>query len=620
MNMKSILKNILLAGAAVALSACSYLDKQPDNLRTSDRIWESRADAEAFLNRVYAYIWYQLDDFAGLGVADETAVPNTGVDARRWTTGNWSASEGGRNQWTPAYKAIRTALEFEANIDRVPENRINSELKDIYRNESKFLRGWFYWQLLRNYGPFVIIDHIPAIDEDFSTYRRAPFDTCVEYICDLLTEAGNGLPDKRIVSSEFGRATKAACLAVISEVRLLAASDLWNGNPVFADFKGPDGESLAPAEYDPRKWQLAAGAAYDVISLGANSLYYNTANPSMSDPYLSCRNLFLTWSDEIIFATCRAGDWQWGHDKRCTPVPGGYGMQNVTQNQVDAFYTRKGLDILDDPDYTEQGFATVDDPENYGYSEDQMNRGYLRGESNMYVNREPRFYVGVQYNGRPVLPAATSTDKDLYSSSANKNGMGRIEYYYSGVSGISNNTWLADITGYDVLKRVHPGSVIYDDKRTEYRPYIHIRYAQILLNYIEALNECNPNSTDIVFYLNEIRTRAGIPTIQNCYPAEIGDQTAMRKRILRERQVELAFEGDRYWTLCRRKMFEKEEYRKIFRMNVDTNDNNLGFAFADFYKRKELYTRYWNDRMYLFPIPQGEIDKAAGSLVQNPGW
>ena len=133
MNMKSILKNILLAGAAVALSACSYLDKQPDNLRTSDRIWESRADAEAFLNRVYAYIWYQLDDFAGLGVADETAVPNTGVDARRWTTGNWSASEGGRNQWTPAYKAIRTALEFEANIDRVPENRINSELKDIYR-------------------------------------------------------------------------------------------------------------------------------------------------------------------------------------------------------------------------------------------------------------------------------------------------------------------------------------------------------------------------------------------------------------------------------------------------------------------------------------------------------
>ena len=55
-------------------------------------------------------------------------------------------------------------------------------------------------------------------------------------------------------------------------------------------------------------------------------------------------------------------------------------------------------------------------------------------------------------------------------------------------------------------------------------------------------------------------------------------------------------------------------------MNVDTNDNNLGFAFADFYKRKELYTRYWNDRMYLFPIPQGEIDKAAGGLVQNPGW
>lgn len=157
-----------------------------------------------------------------------------------------------------------------------------------------------------------------------------------------------------------------------------------------------------------------------MIWLDVHDLYRDPTG----DPYLSFRNLFLKWNDEIIFATSKT-DWEWGHDKRCTPQPGGYSMMQATQNIVDAFYTRDGLDKDDDENYTETGFATSDDPAEYGMAEDGVNRGYLMGESNMYVNREPRFYASISYNGRPVLAAQTVDDKNYYSSDANKDGRGR---------------------------------------------------------------------------------------------------------------------------------------------------------------------------------------------------
>jgi hypothetical protein len=93
----------------------------------------------------------------------------------------------------------------------------------------------------------------------------------------------------------------------------------------------------------------------------------------------------------------------------------------------------------------------------------------------------------------------------------------------------------------------------------------------------------------------------------------------MRKWILRERQIELAFEGDRYFTLIRRLMMADQKVQSIYRMNTITNDGSQGFAFTDFNKRILLQNRTWSDKMYLFPIAQDDIDKNS-SLVQNPGW
>lgn len=622
--MKKILYHSLIPAIAAAFfCSCDYLDQKPDNLRTMDKIWETRADAESYLNNIYSYIWLPIDNFSVLGVADETSCClSFDVPARSIIEGNWNASS---NYWswhyTDSYKAIRASLIFEANVDKVPQSLMSDDIKAQHKAESKFLRGWFYWKLLRMYGPYAKVDEPVAIDGDWSVYSRSTFEECVDHICSLMEEAQQGLPVEWTSSSQYGRPTKGSCLAIISQVRLLAASELWNGNKRFADFKNRDGTLMAPLEYSEEKWRLAAEAALDVIHLDAYRLFYNTdEGDSAFDPYLSCRNIFLTnWNKEIIFSTHITEwlGWYWGHEKRCAPGPAGFTMTNATQNIVDAFYMRNGLDKDDDPSYTEVGFATSDDPAAYGLARDGMNRGYLAKESNMYVNREPRFYVNILYNGRPLLPAPNVDDKNHFSSEENKDGRGRAEFYFSGQSGASARN-SPDLTGYNVQKIISPASNIRVDDAA-YRPFIHIRYAEILLNYIEALNEYDPLNPDIVTYFNEIRNRAGIPGIDATYPEEIGDRDKMRARILREREVEFAFEGDRYWTLCRRLLFEKEEYRTIGRLNVNANDNGLGFDFADFYIRTTMPTRYWDNKMYLFPIPQSELERGSG-LVQNPGW
>lgn len=601
--------------------SCDYLDKKPDNLLTSEMLWETRANAESYLYQIYGYVQTPADDYTVLGASDETSCSIQTVDVRKMISGNWNPQSGyWQWYWNNNYAGIRQSFVFEENIVKMPESIISQDLKDQYVAEVRFLRAWFYWKLLRQYGPFVKLTGTLSLNDNYNNYPRAPFEECVAYINELMDEAAAGLPTVWNSSANYGRPTKGACYAVKSQVALLAASPLWNGNPRFANFKNQDGTPLAPLQYNNNKWRAAADAAKTVIDLtGVYRLFTNLdEGDSQFDPYLSVRNVFLTnWNSEIIFSTNMSDTWQWGFEKRAAPYPAGFNMQNATQNIVDAYYMRNGKSIDDDPAYTETGFASIEDPAQWGKSRDGVNRGYIVGNSNMYVNREPRFYAHIQYNGKPVLPAPTTDDRNFFSSDANKDGRGRAEFYYSGKSGVGVNN-NGDITGYCVLKNVSPASNIRLDA-VPYRPYIHIRLAEIYLNYAEALNEIEPGHPDILKYVNLVRERAGIPDLEDVYPAVVGDQDEMRKWILRERQVELAFEGDRYFTLIRRLMMDDPKIQTIYRMNTIANDNNQGFAFTDFNKRILLQNRFWDDKMYLFPIYQDDIDKNT-SLVPNPGW
>jgi hypothetical protein len=610
MTKNKCIQGFLFLMLPVVMVSCYYLDKKPDNLLTEDMIWQTRANAESYLSNIYGYM-HNSDggDYASIGASDESSVCIGGVNVRQMVAGNWSAASGYFYNWGTWYVGVRQTYVFETNIDKVPATELGDELKAQYKAENLFLRGWFYWQLLKQYGPFVKVTTVLGQTEDYNLYPRAPFDTCAALVNDLMNNAAQTLPAVWGSSANYGRPTKGTCLAVKAQLALLAASPLWNGNTRFAAFKNQDGTPLAPAQYDAAKWKTAADAAKAVIALNTYKLYTNLDDGGGAfDPYLSCRDLFLkNWNNEIILSI---NNWSyWGFTKCSSPGPGGYNMYNATQNVVDAFSMSNGRTI-DDPasGYVETGFASTGGANSWEHKQ---------GDWNMYANREPRFYAYIQYNGRPVLPAPTVDDKNYYSSDANKDATGRSEFYYNGKSG-QKSAGTNNLTGYDVLKRISPSDNIRSDATT-YRPYILMRFAEILLDYVEALNEYDPGNADIVRYLNLVRERAGLPGIETVYASAVGNKDEMRKHILRERAVELCFEGDRYFTLVRRLLLGKTEYQTIYGMNVNADDAGLGFSYTGFYQRTLFQKRYWDDRMYLFPIAQSDLERDR-AMVQNLGW
>jgi hypothetical protein len=596
---------------AITLVSCSkYLDKKPDNLLTEDQIWQTRANAEAYLSNIYS-ARQAGGDYAGIGAADELSVSIPGTTVRYMVSGNWSASDWHFYNWGGYYTAIRKSFIFEQNIDKVPADQLSNELKAQYKAENLFLRGYFYWMLLRQYGPFVKLTTTVSQDEDMNKYPRAPFDTCVKFINEMLDGAAAGLPFVWSSSGNNGRATRGACLAVKSKVAQWAASPLWNGNPALATLKNQDGTPLAPAGYDVNKWRIAAQAAKAIIDSNKYKLFTNLDNGGTTfDPFLSVRDVFLTsWNDEIILASM---NWQrWGYTICSSPGPAGYNLYNATQNVVDAFYMNNGKTITDPTSsYVETGFATQDGDHYWENKE---------GDWNMYAKREPRFYAYIAYNRRPVIAAVSVDDKNYFSSEKNKDGTGRQEFYYSGKSGM-NGMGSSVITGYLPAKLLSPNDNLRSMSSDAYRsPYILIRYSEILLDYVEALNEYEPANPDIVKYLNQVRTRAGLPGIETVYPGAVGNQEEMRKYILRERQVEFCFEGDRYYTLIRRLLMSKPENQAIYGMNINAKDNDQGFSFTGFYTRTLFQKRYWDNKMYMFPIQQQDLERDR-ALVQNPGW
>ncbi len=215
-----------------------------------------------------------------------------------------------------------------------------------------------------------------------------------------------------------------------------------------------------------------------------------------------------------------------------------------------------------------------------------------RGTYNMWVNREPRFYLNVAFNGAYAL----------YNKQGDKY---KWQLTLSGNDG-KGGSWDFPRSGYVRTKGVSPS---YNAKvGAEVRlPWIAFRYAEVLLNYVEALNESKPGDSDILTYLNEVRARAGLPGIKSGK-----SQEEMRRLIRHERRVELCGEHLRYYDTRRWLIAEQVEAGPFYGMNVDADGDA-------FYQRTPFETRVFRKEFYLFPIPQSEINKDR-NIVQNPGW
>ena len=407
------------------------------------------------------------------------------------------------------------------------------------------------------------------------------------------------------------------------ETRMLLASDLFNGSvEYFRDLKNDDGKQLFPSYDEQQKkqlWSDAAKEAKEFIETYVGNGYDLTKiyTKGKLDPYLSYReavrgyhsemtNFTNTSSSaiEMIFFRVDAPADILQYDRTPKHFRAGRsayeasGGMAATQEIVDEYFMSNGLKpikgyesdqktpiINKESGYQDDGFSSED------YLDPVTGRVFApKGVLMAWVNREPRFYADITFDGQAWL---NTREGVVYTSTQFSGNSGK------GVG--SSNDYPK--TGYVVRKSAPLGNW-----RDQNRVCILLRLAQIYLDYAEALNECNPGHPDVMKYLNLIRERAGIPL----YGKELPIPSDVRQAIRDERRVELAFETCRYFDVRRWGIAEKTENKPIHGMNIEKDG-------SEFFKRTVVENRVFEKKNYFFPIPEREMN-INRQLKQNKGW
>ena len=619
----------LLIALLCFVSSCDYLgvsDQLAGGLQNTEQVF----DNVSYTKRWYANVFAGIPDYSGINSVNVGAFKNpwTGMcdelvvgygNSSKYNNSDRNAANMGFHRYGDCYKYIRQANIFLQKAHPIMttgtqgDQLLEDELTQMKANV-RFMRAFYHYLLFEQYGPIILVkDKIYNATEDQDVPRNT-VDEVIEYIDSELTAVASELTQEPIFEDKDYRAwpTKGVALAVRAKLWLYAASPLLNGGYREAlSVTNPDGTHLFP-DYDAGKWEKALAACKDFIDYaeaGRYELYkeYKDDNGAVIDPDKSVYNLFQKYTHEIIWATAN-NDWGGmngdAFDRRIAPrcEKNGLGSTGVTQELVDAFYMKDGFPVSataylpQSTLYQEEGYGTYKD-QNDNFSKKYTNVTV----SNRYLNREPRFYNTVFFNGRQ------------WPVSCNQ-----VLFYNGGNSGVQEGQ--ATLTGYMLFKRFNRSvSLTNPGVASQFRPSIIFRLADFYLMYAEAANEVNPNDARVLKYLNLVRERAGLPDIETLNPAIRGNQELQRAAIQRERQIELATEGQRYFDVRRWMIADKNgEGRQngyVHGMNVRGESNDK----EDFNRIVEASQIVFNRKMYLYPMPDSEMRKTK-NLVQNPGW
>ncbi|RFS21428.1 RagB/SusD family nutrient uptake outer membrane protein [Chitinophaga silvatica] len=626
---------VWLLGAVLALlTSCKkgYLDIVPDNVPTLDHAFANRLEAEKYLFTCYSYLPSE-------GDPDRNPAFSAGDEA--WTywpmkedffyldpyniaRGNQNSANPLLNYWDgfdgkSLWQGIRTCNIFLENLDKVID--LQPYEKDRWIAEAKFLKAYFHWYLFRMYGPIPIVDKnlpITATPEEVRVFRQ-PVDSVVNYISALLDEAAagenSGLP-LRIASatSELGRITKVAALAIKARVLVTAASPLFNGNNDFAGMKNKNGQLLFNSKYDATKWERAKDACKKAIDLAhAAGLKLYTFNPSIievdhaTQVEMNIRNSVCEkWNSELIWGlTTDAAPTYWLQTFACPQLdPNAFninlkGKLAPPMKIAEMFYTKHGVPIDEDKNWD---YANRFKLRNVTALDTGMQEGYKT--VGLHFEREPRFYADIAFDG-----------STWFMKNGDYNIQSKLEQY----SG-KKQSRLFSITGYFTKKIVSWNLVFTKTSlQTESYPWPVMRLSDLYLLYAEALNESN-SSGEALTYLNQIRERAGLESVQTSWstysknPTKYTNVIGLRDIIRQERCIELAFEGSRFWDLRRWKTATQVLNTPIYGWDI------LQSTYENYNRRVFVYNmQFVGPRDYFWPIKEDNL-QINPNLVQNPGW
>jgi starch-binding outer membrane protein, SusD/RagB family len=562
--MKRFIAILVIATAILTATSCSdYLDKDPevDTNLNYEEIFSDVHYAPGFLNNIYNNIYDGHTRFGGAMLAaacDEAICSNSGSPIHLFNKNAINTTTNPDDVWDAMYNGIRKCNIF---LREVEPNGIIAQTNSIpVSKEGVAVRDYYKGQalFLRAFFHFELLKRYQNIF--YINKVLDPFNETELYTFEQL-------PFHQTVDSIVADLDKASLLMPASY-----PDESYKGRPISWTPLALKSRVLLYAasplnnpENDINKWQRAANAAKVII----DSKAYGLVSPFNS--------IFTTlYNRETIFAT-RA-----------------INRNDIETNNFPVSYQGKGH--MNPTEDLMQAFGMTAKTYKRRYEEYNPNDPY---SINNTRKREDRFRFTAYYNSFKLKDTMVWT-------------------YVGGKDGLFS-TATATKSGYYMSKFIDP-SLDLAKNNTSLRPWIYMRYAEILLNYAEALNEADnvANFTVISNTLDLLRNRANLRPFDAADKTLLRDQSEMRNYIKQERRLELAFEEHRFWDLRRWKDAETVLNKPVNGMRI-TKDELGNFTYTVF----EAEKRVFDPKLNWYPIPRKEILKyrnAGKTITQNPGW
>ena len=539
----------------LAFSACNEeMDYHEYTVYGKEYVFTDFTRTNGFVTNIYSYLDYDLPSENSLcSASDESESAWSWSAIHDFYNGSWS-SLNPISQWN-YYSAIRAANYYLAEAPNADFSELKFD-KDYqaqmnrfnrYQYEVRLLRAYYYFMLVRAYGDIPFTTEVLTEDEANSMTR-----TSAATVFDFIVSECDAVAEKLPVN--YSNLTDDASSIGSPETGRVNRGTALALKARTLLYKA---SPLFNTNNDLSLWKKAAQASKDVID-------YCAANSIKLGKYAALWGTDNWKASEMIFVR-RVGDIN-GPEVYNYPM----GMENgnsgncPTQTLVDAYEMKTTGDAWDKPG---SGY----DPQN------------------PYANRDPRLALTIAVNGTKWPNTNPNT----------------LETYIGGRNGLPISG--ATPTGY-YLKKYLDGTIDISSATSsggKRHSWITFRLGEFYLNYAEATSAEFVMSASSAVSVVRNREDVKMPP----FPTGLSNDDFWAK-YKRERMVELAFEGHRFWDVRRWK--EGSLLKNILRMEITKNGDSYTY-------KRVTKARIWDDKMYLFPIPDVERRKNP-KLTQNPGW
>lgn len=577
--MKIIKLSVIIILAALTLSACSdFLEKEPTST-TSGNYFKTEAEAESFLKGIYAILtqtsFYGSDYFNLAGGDDLEAYGGAGRSpaTRGLICNNANSSDPAVSSfWYTLYAGINRANIFMEEIGKVPD--MNEDNRKIYTAEARFLRAFYYFNLVECWGDVPFKTSSTQSVEGLQI-ARTPKETIYDFICKEMAESAEDLKSAADNGYLPGKVTKSAAWGILARVYMFRAGEH------FRDGSAPDNAKIK--EY----FTAANTFAQKVMAAG------HTLAPNYWDYFIDqCSDKYNTTGKESIWEAEFAGDYS-------TDVRSEGRVGNTIGIQAPDLSSDMSLTGKSDPGY---GYC-------FFWSTPKLYELYV---ANKDINR-------MNWSLAPFAYTQSKSGAGVDGRLFEKGKREEVKYQYWDKSYSYGDTQSsANYGDREKTTETVDYSRMCGKWRREYEPgkknknytlinFPILRYADVLLMIAECENELNGGPTALAYQcINAVRDRAGISELAGL------DENAFRQAVKDERAMELCFEMTRRFDLIRWGEFTKNMNELAPRAKSGINWT-LGPS--------NVYTYFQvSDAYNYFPIPSNEL--AVNKLIKgnNPGW